>query len=112
MKELKGEETTLRYVKIFAIILIVTAAISIGYKIVSLIGNSSFKSGTFNTLIIGKNVWFTHFDPVKNKISTIEIEGGRAAFLGKSVGVNSAKLGVLIDGEVVMGAGDTYKNPS
>lgn len=97
-----SSEQPVLYFKLFILIIVVCAVISFSIRAITLVTGSSFKGESFNVLFIGKNVTLVHLDSSQKKMYTLEIEHGQKYFSGKSRISDSANLGVLIDGVVVM----------
>jgi len=108
----KLESEPLLYVRIFILVIIIAAFISFVWRAVTLISSSSFKGSSYNALVIGKDIWVVHVDPTGKKMSIIQFTGGGRVFLqNKSIPVQSAALGVLVDGSVIAGPKFQYKDP-
>jgi len=90
-----------KYLRYFIATVLILAAISIFYKVVVLFNSGSFKQPTYNLLMLGEDARIVHLDTERKKIVSYEIEAGRSKLLNKSIAVQSATVGVLIDGVLV-----------
>lgn len=96
------------YLKYFIIVVIFAAAISLVFKGYSLIKSSTFKHETFNLLIIDREAHLIHLNTTENKLIRVDIKDGRREFLNETQITQSAKLGVLIDGVIILPAGIVF----
>ncbi len=97
-----NSEQPVLYFKLFILIVVICAVVSLSFRVITLVADSSFKGQSINVLFIGKNATLVHLDASQNKMYTLSIENGRKYFLGKNRISDSANLGVLVDGVVQM----------
>ena len=100
------------YAKYFFLILGIAVILSLGYKAVLLISQSTFKHNTFNILLISKGQRIIHVDSENKKIVTQEIENTKKVNSKESIVEQSTNLGLLIDGSIIATNNAEVKNVS
>ena len=96
------------YIKIFIIVVACAAFLSIAYKALILIKNSSFKHETYNLLLLDQNAYLVHIDGASKTLITSKLKDSPKNFLDKSRIEQSAALGVLVDASII-GASSGFK---
>lgn len=102
----------LLYLKLFLVIILFAAAISLSYKAFLLVQESSFKHGSFNLLLLDRDAYIVHIDAVNNKMEIEVLPNARPLLTAYGRVEQSAILGVLIDGSVTAQGNSYFSNPS
>lgn len=93
------EKPSYLYLKVFLILVLVAATLSIIYKSITLYKNSSFRNDTFNLLYVGDKSFIAHIDSRQKRVVVIKIANTKT--LKQTRFSNSALSGVLIDGQIM-----------
>ncbi len=102
------ERTTLNYIKIFFLVVIICALISLVYRSVLLVKNSSYKYEAFNLLLLDRDAYLVHVEGGDNKVSILKIKNAGAALEKKSRLSQSLLLGIFIDGSIISKSQDGF----
>src|SRR3989338_5055451 len=92
--------STLNYIKLFLIVVLFCALISLLYKSFLLVKNSSFKYGSFNLMLLDKNAYVVHIENSDKKISILKIDNAGKLLSGKSRLTQSMILGIFLDSSI------------
>lgn len=98
---MQKETQSLIYIKLFLIIVLTAALISLSYKIFLVFKNNSFKYRTFNVLFLDKDAYLVHLDTKDKKLGIFKFPGKRNLFLNKSNLFLSLLLGVPVEGVII-----------
>ena len=96
----KKSDNTL-YIKLFILIVLFAAFISITYKTFLLVKNRSFRHDTFNVMLIGRDAHLVGFNTQKKQINVLEFTEGRDLFSRKKNFSASIFSGVPLDGMII-----------
>ncbi len=90
-----------RYIKIFIIVVVCAAFLSIAYKAFILIKNSSFKHETYNLLLLDQNAYIVHIDSATKTLVTSKLKDSPKNLVNKNRIEQSAVVGILVDASIV-----------
>ncbi|OGH17013.1 MAG: hypothetical protein A3C30_02055 [Candidatus Levybacteria bacterium RIFCSPHIGHO2_02_FULL_40_18] len=89
------------YIKLFILIVLFTAFVSISYKAFLLVKNRSFRASTFNIMLVGRDVHIVGFNIPKKQIHVLEFSRARDLFSRKKTLSASLASGVPLDGMII-----------
>lgn len=94
------DKETIKYIKIFLIIVFVAAVISLAYRGVVLFKNSTFKYDTFNLLVLTEDAYVAHVDKKEKQLLILKFPGFAKSLVGYNRLFQSLILGFPIDGSI------------
>lgn len=98
---MKKKSDSTSYIKLFILVVLFAAFISISYKAFLLVKNRSFRFSTYNIMLVGRSAHLVGFNTFKKQIYTLEVKDGREIFSSKKPLTSSIISGVPLDGMIV-----------
>ena len=96
-----NSEETIKYIKIFLLVVLFAALISLSFRIFLMFKNSSFRYATFNVLLTdSKNANLIHIDRNQNKMSIVYLPKSGSALSSRSRFSESLIIGIPVDGKI------------
>lgn len=89
------------YIKLFIIVVLFAAFISISYKAFLLVKNRSFRFSTYNIMLVGRDAHLMGFNTQNKQTHVLEFNNARERFSGNNILVSSTNAGVPLDGIVI-----------
>lgn len=97
---MKRKTDNIPYIKLFILIVLFAAFVSLAYKAFLLVKNRSFRFSTYNIMLIGRNANIASFNTQKKEIRLIEFKNGRE-FSRYKVLTASMKSSIPLDGMII-----------
>ena len=98
---MKKKPDNISYMKVFVLVVLLAAFVSLTYKVFLLVKNRSFRFSTFNIMLIGRKVHLIGLNTQKKQLQVLELNDGREVFLRYDPLASSIIAGVPLDGMII-----------
>ena len=98
---MKKKSDNASYIKVFIVIVLFSALVSLTYKVFLLVKNRSFRFNTYNIILVGRDAHLEGFNIFKKQIYTLELKDGREVFSSNKPLASSVISGVPLDGMII-----------
>ena len=98
---MKKKSDNTSYIKLFILIVLFAAFISISYKAFLLVKNRSFRFSTYNIMLVGRDAHLAGFNTQKKQTHVLVFNNDRERFSGNNILASSIIAGVPLDGIVI-----------
>lgn len=98
---MKKKSDNASYIKVFILIVLFSALVSLTYKVFLLVKNRSFRFSTYNIMLVGHDAHLVGFNTQKKQIYTLEVKDGREVFSSNKPLASSVISGVPLDGMII-----------
>lgn len=97
----KDKNQSIKYLKIFLLVVLVGAVFSIAFKVFRVIDNHKLKSDSYNILYLSKDAYAVQFNTNEKKLNMISIKNAGNELSKNSRIKNSLILGIPFDGMII-----------
>ena len=98
---MKKKSDNASYIKVFILIVLFSALVSLTYKVFLLVKDRSFRFKTYNIMLVGRDAHLAGFNTFKKQIYTLEVKDGREVFSSNKPLASSVISGVPLDGMII-----------
>lgn len=107
---MKKKSDNAPYLKLFILIVLISAFISITYKVFLLVKDRSFRFSTYNIMLVGRDTHIAGFNTQKKQIRVLEFKDSREVFSGNRPLESSIISGIPLDGKVISIKAENFVN--